>query len=101
MPAVERGSLKFTIEDGSLVVRQDDEVVAKTPSAKAEQNEGRYNIIVAQLLMNASFSEEEWASLNGSSVVEEVAEIVAASEETTAPEVEVAPVAKRGRRKLS
>jgi hypothetical protein len=101
MPAVERGSLKFTIEDGSLVVRQDDEVVAKTPSAKAEHNEGRYNIIVLQLLMNASFSEEEWASLNGSSVVEEVAEVGAASEETTAPEVEVTPVVKKGRRKSS
>ena len=51
--------------------------------------------------MNASFSEEEWASLNGSSVADEVAEIVAASEETTAPEVEVAPVVKKGRRKSS
>jgi len=101
MPAVERGSLKFTIEDGSLVVCRDGEVVAKTPSAKAEHNEGRYNIIVAQLLMNASFSEEEWASLNGSGVAEEAADIVAASEETTAPEVEVTPVVKKGRRKSS
>ena len=101
MPAVERGSLKFTIEDGLLVVCRDGEVVAQTPSAKAEHNEGRHNIILIELLMNASFSEEEWASLNGSSVADEVAEIVAASEETTAPEVEVAPVVKKGRRKSS
>jgi len=45
---------------------------------------------------------EEWGTLLGEkSVVEEVAEVVAASEETTAPEVAVTPVVKKGRRKSS
>jgi hypothetical protein len=81
---------------------------ALVADARALEDGSMYIAIGA---LHVVLTEQAWALLMGwpvpaapveeKSVAEEVAEVVAASEETTAPEVEVAPVAKRGRRKSS
>jgi len=65
MPSVARDDLTFIIEDGYLVASNEAGVIDRVPIARAELFHSRWNIIVPSLHMNANFSEEEWASMQG------------------------------------
>lgn len=72
MTDVVRDPYTFSVEDARLVVRVEGAVAGTADISTAHEVDGRFNLVVPALLMNANFSSDEWAALCGTAPVAEV-----------------------------